>query len=133
MLQISSDDIYRALPMGECIEVVERAMREVARGTTVQPERWLMPLGGGNAMGIMPGAMCEPAIHGIKLISLYPDNPSRGLSSHQGVMLLFDSSNGTPVAALDAAALTAHRTAAATAAAAPGGAGGGYRVQSLMG
>jgi ornithine cyclodeaminase/alanine dehydrogenase-like protein (mu-crystallin family) len=117
MLQITAEDIFSLLPVDECIDVVEEAMRELSRGRTDQPDRRLMPLGEGNAMGIMPGAMREPAVHGVKILSLYPNNPARGLSSHQGVMLLFDTRQGTPLAALDAAALTAHRTAAATAAA----------------
>lgn len=133
MLHISAEDIYRALPMAECIEVVENAMRELSRGTTLQPDRWIMPLGGGNAMGIMPGAMKLPAIHGIKLISLYPDNPARGLSSHQGVMVLFASETGTPVAILDASALTAQRTAAASAAATRALARTDARVLAILG
>ncbi len=117
MLQIDADRIREALPVADCIEIVEGAMAALSAGLTDQPDRWLMKLEGGNAMGIMPGAMRDRRVHGIKLISLYPGNPARGLSSHQGVMLLFDSETGTPIAALDAAELTALRTAAATAAA----------------
>lgn len=133
MLHISAEDIYRTLPMAECIEVVEKAMRELSRGTTLQPDRWIMPLGQGNAMGIMPGAMNSPAIHGVKLISLYPDNPARGLSSHQGVMVLFASETGTPIAILDASALTAQRTAAASAAATRALARKDARVLAILG
>jgi ornithine cyclodeaminase/alanine dehydrogenase-like protein (mu-crystallin family) len=117
MMLISAEDIARTLPIGECIDLIERTMQTVSRGLTDQPLRSIMKLAAGNAMGIMPGAMREPAIHGIKLISLYPNNPKRGLSSHQGLVIIFDSSNGTPVACLDASELTALRTAAASGAA----------------
>lgn len=117
MRQISSEEVYAALPMADCIDVVEAAMIAVSRGQATLPLRSIMPLGSGNAMGIMPGGLAQPHVHGIKLVSLYPDNPKRGLSSHQGVILLFDSRDGQPIAAVDGASVTAQRTAAATAAA----------------
>lgn len=117
MLQISSDQVYAALPIAECVDVIERTMITVSRGGADLPLRWLMPLSGGNAMGVMPGALKDPSVHGMKLISLYPENPKQGLSSHQGVLLLFDTRDGRPIAALDGASITAQRTAAASAAA----------------
>lgn len=117
MMQISAEEIARTLPISECIDVIEAAMKAVSAGDTLQPLRSIMPVGDGNAMGMMPGAMGEPPVHGMKLISLYPENPKRGLSSHQGLMLIFDTDNGTPIACLDASELTALRTAAASAAA----------------
>jgi ornithine cyclodeaminase len=133
MLQISSEDIRAALPVRDSIEVIEKAMRAVSDGLADMPLRWMMPLGGGNAMGVMPGALSQPAVHGMKLISLYPDNPRRGLSSHQGVMLLFDTESGAPLAALDAAELTALRTAAASAAATRALSRRDARVLSILG
>lgn len=117
MIQISAEEIARAMPVGECVDVIEQAMRSVSAGQTDQPLRSIMKLPDGNGMGIMPGAMRDPSVHGMKLISLYPDNPKRGLSSHQGLMLIFDTPTGTPIACLDASKLTALRTAAASAAA----------------
>jgi alanine dehydrogenase len=117
MRQISSEEVYSLLPIADCIDVVEAAMIAVSHGKANLPLRWLMPIDNGNAMGIMPGGLSEPHVHGIKLVSLYPENPRRGLSSHQGVILLFDSGTGTPIAAIDGASVTAQRTAAASAAA----------------
>lgn len=105
------------LPIADCIDLIEAAMIAVSHGKANLPQRSIMPLGNGNAMGIMPGGLAEPHIHGIKLVSLYPENPMRGLSSHQGVILLFDSRDGRPIAAVDGASVTAQRTAAASAAA----------------
>ena len=111
---VSGADIDAALPLADGIEAIDVAMREVSSGRTDQPLRWMMPISDGNAMGIMPGAMRSPAVHGVKLISLYPDNPKKGLPSHLGMMLLFDSETGTPLAVVDASVLTTRRTAAAT-------------------
>ncbi|BCH29059.1 ornithine cyclodeaminase [Mesorhizobium sp. L-8-10] len=133
MRQISAEEVYAALPIGECIDVVAKAMVAVSRGQAVLPLRSLMPLGSGNAMGIMPGGLSSPAVHGIKLVSLYPRNPERGLSSHQGVILLFDTETGRPIAAVDGASVTAQRTAAASAAATRALARKDARVLAILG
>ena len=114
MIILSHDDVAKLLPMTEAIEVVDRAMRTVSNGGAELPLRSIMPVGGNNKMGIMPGAMNDPACFGIKLISLFPGNPARGLSSHRGAYLLFEPETGAPVAMMDASLLTAIRTAAAS-------------------
>lgn len=103
------------MPMTDAIRIVDEVMRAASRHEVDEPKRWQMKLAGSNQMGIMPGVINDPAVHGVKILSLYPDNPSRKLSSHQGVMVIFDSETGTPLACLDAAVLTAIRTAAASA------------------
>jgi alanine dehydrogenase len=55
---------------------------------------------------------------GIKLVSVFPENPERGLAAVQGLYVLFDGRRGTPVATLDGAALTLVKTAANSAMAA---------------
>jgi ornithine cyclodeaminase len=130
---ISGKAIDDALPLAEGVEVIAAAMREVSAGRTDLPLRWLMPLAGGNGMGLMPGAMQSPAVHGTKLISLYPDNPKKGLPSHLGMMLLFDTKTGVPLAVLDASVLTTRRTAAATVVATRALARPGARIHALLG
>lgn len=52
---------------------------------------------------------------GVKVVSIAPDNPSRGLPRIQGTYLLFDGRTLAPVALADGAALTAVRTPAVSA------------------
>ena len=66
-------------------------------------------------MGLMPGEI--PSGFGAKLISLFPENPGRGLPAIQGCIVLFDRTTGTPAALIDGASVTAIRTAAASGAA----------------
>ena len=49
---------------------------------------------------------------GIKLVTLHPHNPAHGMASLQGLYLLLDGKTGQPLTLLDAAELTAWRTAA---------------------
>ena len=56
-----------------------------------------------------------PEEFGLKAICLIPDNPARGLDTHQGTVTLFDGETGVPTAILNASAITMIRTAAVTA------------------
>lgn len=116
LLIIDGAAVRRALPMSDCIDAVERAMRALSRGDADVPLRTVMRLGSSrNIFGVMPGFLSDPLGLGAKVITVFPDNPQRGLPSHVGLVLLFDTQTGIPVAVMDAAEITALRTAAASA------------------
>ncbi len=115
MLVLNGDDIRRLVTFADLIEPIAAAMAGVSRREPQLPLRQAIPLGGGNKFGVMPGALGGDGTYGAKLLSLFPRNPDRGLSSHAGVMLVFDRATGLPKACLDASVLTALRTAAASA------------------
>jgi ornithine cyclodeaminase len=117
MLVLNGDDIRRLATIADLIDPVAAAMVGVSRREAQLPLRQAIPLGGADKFGVMPGALGGDAGYGAKLLSLFPRNPDRGLSSHAGVMLVFDRDTGLPKACLDASVLTALRTAAASAAA----------------
>ena len=115
MLVLNGDDIRRLVTIADLIEPIATAMIGVSRREAQLPLRQAVPLGGQDKFGVMPGALGGDASYGAKLLSLFPRNPDRGLSSHSGVMLVFDRKTGLPRACLDASVLTALRTAAASA------------------
>jgi alanine dehydrogenase len=115
MLVLNGDDIRRLVTIADLIDPVAAAMVGVSRREAQLPLRQAIPLGGEDKFGVMPGALGGDATYGAKLLSLYPRNPARGLSSHAGLMLVFDRETGLPKACLDASVLTALRTAAASA------------------
>jgi alanine dehydrogenase len=90
-------------------------MKTVSAGGAELPLRSAIPVGGTNRMGVMPGAVSDPACFGVKLVSLFPNNPDNGLSSHLGAVVLFDAATGQASAMMDAGLITAMRTAAASA------------------
>ena len=55
---------------------------------------------------------------GVKIVTVYPDNPARDLPTVMGAYLLLDGRSGEPAALIDGPSLTARRTAAASALAA---------------
>ena len=115
MIVLTAADTEALLPMDQAIAVIEDVMRRVSAGGAELPLRFVVPVGGANLMGVMAGALDAPHVHGVKLVSLYPGNPARGLSSHRGAMVLFEAETGGAVAMMDAGPLTAIRTAAASA------------------
>lgn len=115
MRVISATDIAELVDIGDIIEVVDAAMRRVSERAVQLPIRSVMQIAPGKRLGVMPGAISDPPAFGIKLLSLFADNPARGLSSHTGLVLLFDMETGLPRACLEASVLTALRTSAASA------------------
>lgn len=114
MRVLSNTDVAALLPMAEAIEVIDTTMRTVSRGAAELPLRHVVPVGGKNMMGVMSGSMQEPMCYGVKLVSLFPGNPEKGLSGHRGAVVLFEAETGGAVAMMDAGLLTAIRTAAAS-------------------
>ncbi len=115
MRVIDREDVERRLTYEVCIPIVRQAMVAFSRGETLQHLRSIIPLAGGRAFGIMPGAMGAAAPFGAKLISVYPENFAKGRQSHQGLVILFEPETGEPVCVVHAGAITAIRTAAASA------------------
>lgn len=116
LLVIGGADVRKLMSMADCIPIVSRAMRTVSRGGAQLPLRIGARVPGTpNLVATMPGYLAEPASLGAKVIAVYPANAQRGLSSHMGVVVLFDPQEGVPIAMVDAAAITGLRTAAASA------------------
>lgn len=115
LLVINQAALQDIITLAETIEVVDQAMRELSAGLVAAPERTVMAVNAATRLGLMPGAMPSLARFGVKVVSLSADAASFGLPSHQGLMLLFDSGTGQPLAALDCHTLTRMRTAAASA------------------
>jgi ornithine cyclodeaminase len=102
--------------MPACIEVMADVLRQTSRGGAVLPLRssvWMPDRTG--MLGLMPGYLDAPTSFGLKVVSIFPGNHGTTYDSHQGVVLLFETAHGTPLALLDASSITAIRTAAVSA------------------
>lgn len=122
-MRILDDAAVRELfPMPAAIEVVREALRSSSSGSVRQPLRTMLPGAGGDVFAVMPAHVPlrgeqERGVFGLKAIAVKPDNPSRGLHPHLGLVLVLDPDTAVPSAIVDATSLTAIRTAAASAAA----------------
>jgi ornithine cyclodeaminase/alanine dehydrogenase-like protein (mu-crystallin family) len=114
VIVLSQRDIGELLSMRDCIGVMELALGALARGDAVVPLRTMMRLPGGtDIFALMPAYV--PPVMGAKIISVFHGNHGTRFDSHQGAVLLFDASNGSLQAVMDATAITAIRTAAVSA------------------
>jgi len=116
---IDAAEVERRLTMPICIDLIARVQAAISAGRVINPLRAIHPVAGGAGFfGLMPGELADEAIVGAKLVTLYPGNPADyDLPAIQGYILLFDRNTGTPTALIDAATVTAIRTAAASGAA----------------
>jgi ornithine cyclodeaminase/alanine dehydrogenase-like protein (mu-crystallin family) len=112
---IDREEVARRLTYEVCIRLVRDAMIAFSGGETKQFLRSIIPLAGGHLFGIMPGALGATKPFGAKLISIFPENATQGMQSHQGLIVLFEPDTGTPVCIVHAGEVTAIRTAAASA------------------
>jgi ornithine cyclodeaminase/alanine dehydrogenase-like protein (mu-crystallin family) len=115
MLILNSEQVRTLLPMAKCIDLMETAMLETSKRNVTLPIRWGLQIPTGGMMGMMPGYLGNPACFGLKLVNIFPQNEGTEYSSHIGCMMLFEPEHGVPLAMLDAAEVTAIRTAAASA------------------
>ena len=114
-LLLSDHDVRTFLPMRECIEVMERALRGVTEGTSILPLRTIIRLPDTpNAFGCMPAVIDTgtTASIGAKIITVFPGNDTTPFDSHIGVVLLFDAGHGALLAIADASSITSIRTSA---------------------
>ncbi len=73
------------------------------------------PPGSNGVLLAMPSAVAEPPALGAKIVSVFRDNPSRGLPTVTSVYVLSDYATGVPLAIMDGGYLTGIRTAAGSA------------------
>ena len=111
---ISSDEVYAKLSFRDGSRAILESLR---RGVdpAADPARSIVDVSSGQLL-LMP-AEVGPYV-GVKVASVSPDNPTRGLERIQGLYLLLDAVTLSPLAQLDGVALTTLRTAAVSAAAA---------------
>ena len=100
--------------MAECVEVMEEALAALSRGDVHQPLRFVVrPPDSPGLMGLMPAHRSAPVpAYALKAVCIFPQNPTRGLDAHQGVIVLSDGETGEVRALINASAVTAIRTAA---------------------
>lgn len=98
------------------IDAMERALISLSAGEVAQPVRQMVPVPGRDAIIAAMPAVGEAMA--VKVVTLFHDNAGTDLPTHQAVIMVFDVSNGTPLAVMDGRLITEMRTAAGSAAAA---------------
>ncbi len=113
---LSRSDVARLLTIEECIAAIEDAFAAYGRGEAMVPKVLGVHVeGGGFHIKSAVWRDRERLCFVTKTNANFPANPQKyGLPTIQGVVLLFDATNGVPLAVMDSMELTIQRTAAAT-------------------
>jgi alanine dehydrogenase len=112
-------DVAALLDLPACVSAVEDAFRLHGAGRTRPPGILGFPYPGGGFHIKVAGLDLARSFFAVKTNGNYSANPERfGLPAIQGVIVLCDGENGSPLALLDSIEITIVRTGAATAVAA---------------
>jgi alanine dehydrogenase len=115
-LILTRADVASLLDIGDCMAAVEDAFRQHAVGTAIPPAVLGVHVPDGGFHVKTAGVRNPRPFFAAKINGNFSGNPQRfGLPTIQGVIVLADLTNGTPVAVLDSIEITIQRTAAATA------------------
>jgi ornithine cyclodeaminase len=120
MLILTSDNVRKALPMKEAIEAMKEAYASLSDGRAEVPLRTRVSIPAHDALSLfMPAYVRTQSGEAlaVKVVSLFPQNPSRGLAYIQAAVLVLEADTGRAVALLEGGSLTAIRTGAASGAA----------------
>ncbi|MFZ5437243.1 MAG: ornithine cyclodeaminase family protein [Bacillota bacterium] len=101
--------------MSEAIDAVAGAYADLAASRAILPLRTQVPVSRHNGISLLMPAYLEGVDGtGVKIVSVFPDNPGRGLPTIMAVVVLLSAETGQPLAIMEASYLTALRTGAAS-------------------
>ncbi|MCX7681086.1 MAG: hypothetical protein N2508_03820 [Anaerolineae bacterium] len=115
---LSGDDVRRALPMRQAIEVMKAAFIQLSTSQAEMPVRVALRVPKHSGLTLfMPAYLGADDRMAIKIVSVFHDNPARGLPLIHALVVVIDAETGAPAAVMDGTYLTALRTGAASGAA----------------
>jgi alanine dehydrogenase len=132
LLYLSRVEVERLLDVDAMLSALANALVIFSSGVTSVPPRVAARVPDLGLLGAMAGYVPGVALE-IKLVSVFPGNHARGRPSHQGLIALFDEHDGTPLAVMDGAYITAIRTGGTAAVAANALARSDARVLAILG
>lgn len=108
---LSASDVRTALPMPRAIEAMRHAYGQLSAGKVTAPPRQHISTDKGITL-LMPAHLPERSEFGVKVVSVYDDNPHLNLPRITATVLVLDPVTGIPKAFMDGSSLTAIRTGA---------------------
>ncbi len=115
---LSREDVRRALPMRQAIEAMKGAFAQLSTGQADVPLRVALDVPRHNGVTLfMPAYLAADDQMAVKIVSVFNDNPAKGLPLIHALVVVVDATTGEPAAVMDGTYLTALRTGAASGAA----------------
>ncbi len=115
---LSGEEVRQALPMAEAIEAMKTAYAQLSTARATVPLRTPIEVPAHHGLVLfMPAYLAGDDQMAIKIVSVFSDNPARGLPLIHALVVVVDPTTGRPAAVMDGTVLTALRTGAASGAA----------------
>lgn len=113
MISIDAEQVFKNLPMNQCIDLLEVMYKNEYQSLSHQPPRNITRVDEDSVILTMPGYSKQIERYAVKIVTEYKKNPQRFAAKVQGgVLLLIDARTSETLALIDSAALTAIRTGA---------------------
>lgn len=113
VLVLSESQIRSLYSMSDAIRDLEVALTYNNEGKVLNPHRTVLDFPEKEASALyMPSAMESVGKSAVKVVTIFPHNPSVGKKTTQGVIILSDTDNGEHLACINASYLTRLRTGA---------------------
>lgn len=120
MIVLAAADVRQALPMEQVIASMKRAFAAFSEGRAQVPQRHHLSVTAHGGIGLVMSAFVDDPDKEamvVKVASVYPRNPERGIPTITATVLALEPSTGQVMGLLEGATLTAIRTGAASGAA----------------
>lgn len=114
-VMVHAADMSGTRRMTRVIDVLGEMFVDLAAGRTRSPARTVVEHGDQRVLLVSPAVWEQRGVGSVKVTTLTPDNPARGLPLIHGIVALTDLETGRITALLDGAELTAVRTGAVAA------------------
>ncbi|MFY3791751.1 ornithine cyclodeaminase family protein [Ureibacillus sp. MALMAid1270] len=116
MIVLNQEEIMKFYTMEEAIRDVRDTLIAKVEGKVQSPHRTVLEFPEQSASSIyMPSSDLEGNVAAVKVVTIFPENPSKGLPTTQGIIVLTSTDNGEHLAVMNASYLTRLRTGAMTA------------------
>jgi ornithine cyclodeaminase/alanine dehydrogenase len=134
ILYLTRADVRGLMPgFAEQVDLVAATYRSMAAGRVELPPKPGVHPRQDAFIHAMPAYLADSDVAAIKWVSGYPSNKALGLPYITGLMIVNDAATGLPLAIMDAAEITAARTAAASGACIRQLAPDGWRRAAIIG
>jgi alanine dehydrogenase len=118
MLLLNRSDVQRLVPMRDAVELMKVAFSELSAGRVDSPLRIGVPVDEHAGVSLfMPGYVPEMDALAVKIVSVFRNNPAKGLPVINAIVCAIDPETGVPLAVMDGTYVTSLRTGAVSGAA----------------
>jgi alanine dehydrogenase len=134
LLYLRRDEVAGLLPpVPEQLDLVEETYRAIGAGRVELPPKPGVHPRKDSFIHAMPAYLMDDDVAALKWVSGYPANKEKGLPYITGLIVVNDAATGLPEAIMDAAEITAARTAAASGVCIRRWAPEGWAVAAILG